>query len=161
MTKKADRIGGRRSAGLILSILPLAVLAVGPLSAAGIAPYAVSGHAVTAPLDGKTGDAARGREIVLDRQTGNCLICHAVPSEPKELFQGNIGPSFAGVGSRLTAAQIRLRVIDQRRLNPASVMPPFYRVDGLNRVAARYAGKPALDAQQIEDIVAYLATLKE
>lgn len=161
MTARAGSSVGWRSAGVILSILPFAMFAAGPVHAAGIAPYTVTSDAVAASLDGKIGDAARGRAIVLDRQTGNCLICHTVPNEPKELFQGTIGPSLAGVGSRLTAGQIRLRVIDQRRLNPASVMPPFYRVDGLNRVAARYAGKPALDAQQIEDIVAYLDTLKE
>jgi len=149
--------------GLTGAIL-LAVASAGfsaPACANGVVPFAVTGDAVTAALDGKAGEAARGRAIVLDRQVGNCLICHAVPNEPQELFQGDIGPALAGIGSRLSAAQIRLRVIDQRRLNPQSVMPPFYRVDGLNRVAARYAGKPVLDAQQIEDIVAYLAGLKE
>lgn len=156
----AGRIGKRRSA--VSSLLAVALAGFcGPAFSDGVAPFAVAGDAIIAPLDGKTGDATRGRSVVLDRQVGNCLICHAVPNEPRELFQGDIGPSFAGIGSRLSAAQIRLRVVDQRQLNPRSVMPPFYRIDGLNRVAARYAGKPALDAQQIEDIVAYLAQLKE
>lgn len=142
-------------------MLPLAFLDRGPAFGAGIAAYSIAGDAVTAPLDGKVGDSARGRSIVLDRQVGNCLICHAVPNEPKELFQGNIGPSLSGIGTRLTPGQIRLRIIDQRRVNPVSVMPSFYRADGLNRVAARYEGKPVLDAQEIEDIVAYLSGLKE
>lgn len=160
MTRPAGRLGQRRSAGVFLTIFLVVIPDGTEALGAGIASYVVSNDAVAAPLDSKVGDATRGRAVVLDRQVGNCLICHAVPNEPKELFQGNIGPSFAGIGSRLSPAQIRLRVIDQRRLNPASVMPSFYRVDGLNRVAARYAGAPALDAQQIEDIVAYLATLR-
>lgn len=160
MNRPDGDIGKRRLAGAILPAVIFAGLSA-PVAANGVVPFAATGDAVTAALDGKTGDAARGRSIVLDRQVGNCLICHAVPNEPKELFQGDIGPSLAGIGSRLSAGQIRLRVIDQRRLNPRSVMPSFYRVDGLNRVAARYAGKPVLEAQQIEDIVAYLAGLKE
>lgn len=161
MTAKNGNVGKRRLAGIRWPVLQLAAFAGGPAVAAGIAAYAVEGDAIMMPLEGRTGDAARGREIVLDRQVGNCLICHAVPNEPKELFQGDIAPSLAGVGSRLAAGQIRLRIVDQRRVNPASVMPPFHRVDGLNRVAMRYIGKPALDAQQIEDIVAYLAGLRE
>lgn len=95
---------------------------------------------------------------MLDRETGNCLICHRVP-EPGEAFQGEIGPDLRGVGSRLDAGQIRLRVIDMSRLNPSTVMPPYYRTEGLTRVMAKYRGKPVLDAQEVEDVVAYLASL--
>ena len=157
MTHVSGRIGARRLAGSLL----LAFVAAHPAVADSIASYVVTGDAVAQPLDGKIGDAARGRALVLDRQVGNCLICHAVPNEPRELFQGDVGPSLAGIGARLSAAQIRLRVIDQRRVISASVMPSFYRIDGLNRVAARYAGNPVLNAQQIEDIVVYLSGLKE
>lgn len=154
--------GHPRIRTLLLSVLLVPSLAAaGPATAAGIVSFVVSGDAVGQPLDGKIGDAARGRAIVLDRQNGNCLICHAVPNEPGEMFQGDVGPSLAGIGTRLSPAQIRLRVIDQRRVNAASVMPSFYRLDWLNRVAARYAGKPVLDAQQIEDVVAYLSGFKE
>ena len=127
---------------------------------AAILRYEVRGDAVPAPLGGLRGDAARGKAIVLDRRRGNCLICHAFPiaGEP---FPGEIGPSLAGIGSRLTAGQIRLRLIDQSRLDPDTIMPPYYRVKGLTNVAPEYAGRPALSAQEIEDVVSYLESLKE
>ncbi len=125
-----------------------------------LAPFEIVGDAIPLALDGLPGDAERGRVIVLDRTGGNCLICHKVPvaSEP---FQGELGPDLAGVGGRLTAAQIRQRLVDQSRLDRATLMPPYYRVDNLTRVAAPFQGKPVLNAQQIEDVVAWLATLKD
>ena len=125
----------------------------------GLVPYRVAGDAIPEPLGGLQGDAARGRALVLDRTMGNCLICHHAP-EPAERFMGEIGPDLAGLGSRLTPAQIRLRVVDQSLINARTVMPPYYRVDRLARVAERYRGKPVLDAQQVEDVVAYLASLR-
>lgn len=115
--------------------------------------------AMDTPLTTQPGDPARGRRIVEDRQLGDCLLCHAGPF-PAPHLQGNLGPSLAGVGSRLTPGQIRLRLIDARKLNPETVMPPYYVADGLNRVAYQWQGKPALTAQQIEDVVAFLATLR-
>lgn len=97
---------------------------------------------------------------MVDRRTGNCLICHEAPGVD-EPFQGEIGPPLAGVGARLTPGQIRLRLIDQSRINPETIMPPYYRTDGLANVDPAYAGRPALDAQQIEDVVAWLAGLTE
>ena len=129
-------------------------------AAADMVVFAVSGDAVPAALGGLDGDADRGRAVVLDRRRGNCLICHAFPVEG-ERFQGEIGPPMAGVGTRLDRGQIRLRLIDQSRLNPQTIMPPYYRVDGLRDVAPEYRGRPALTAQEIEDVVAYLATLRE
>ena len=123
--------------------------------------YAIVGDTVPTALEGKVGDADRGRRLVLDRAIGNCLICHALAREPNERFQGNIGPDLDGVAARQSAGQIRLRLIDQSRLNPNTVMPPYYRIDGLTRVAARFAGQPALEPQQIEDIVSFLTTLKD
>jgi sulfur-oxidizing protein SoxX len=96
--------------------------------------------------------------VVVDRRSGNCLICHRFPI-PDQPFQGEIGPPMAGVGDRLSAGQIRLRLIDQSRLNPSTLMPPYYRVEGLTNVAPEYRGRPALDAQALEDVVAYLTTL--
>lgn len=125
-----------------------------------LAAFEVVGDAIARPLAPGTGDVSRGRRIVIDREVGNCLICHHVP-EQSERFQGDLGPDLAGVGNRLSAAQLRLRVVDQTRLNPASIMPAYYRIDGLARVAERYAGKPVLTAEQVEDVVAYLASLKE
>ena len=120
--------------------------------------YHVDGDAIAAPLSAQPGDALRGRDIMAGRDA-NCLLCHAVP-ETGVRFMGNIAPPLSGVGGRLTAAQLRLRIVDQSRLNPETVMPSYYRVDGLTRVAAAYRGKPVLNAEQIEDVVAYLQTLK-
>ena len=96
---------------------------------------------------------------MLDRRVGNCLICHRVPV-PQEPFQGEIGPDLGGIGSRLSTGQIRLRVVDPQRLNPATLMPPYHRIEGLRRVAPAFIGKPALTAQDVEDVVAWLASLK-
>ncbi len=126
---------------------------------APLAAYAVAGDAVEAPLAGHTGDAARGRAIVLDRAGGNCLICHRAPVDG-EPFQGELGPDLAGVGTRLGAGQIRLRMIDQSLIHPQTLMPPYYRLDGLQRVAPRFAGRTVLSAQEIEDVVAWLGGLK-
>jgi L-cysteine S-thiosulfotransferase len=123
-------------------------------------PLRIVGDAVPEPLGGQRGDATRGEQIVLDRETGNCLICHAVP-DPKQPFQGDIGPPLAGVGARLSEGQIRLRLVDQSLVNEDTVMPPYYRIAGLTNVAPAYQGKPALTAQQIEDVVAYLASLRD
>jgi sulfur-oxidizing protein SoxX len=111
-------------------------------------------------LTDQPGDAARGRAIVANRTVGLCLLCHSGPI-PEERFQGNLAPSLVGAGSRSTSGQLRLRLVDAARLNPDTIMPPYYRVDGLVRVARSFQGKTILTAQQIEDVVAYLATLKE
>lgn len=118
------------------------------------------GDTIPEPLTDTPGDPERGRQIVLDREVGNCLICHRVP-EPAERFQGELGPDLSDVGSRLTAGQLRLRIVDQGRLNPRTLMPPYYRMDGLTLVAEQYRGKPVLTAQQVEDVIAYLQTLRE
>jgi L-cysteine S-thiosulfotransferase len=103
------------------------------------------------------GDAARGREVFVSREGAHCVLCHAVPDAP---VAGNVGPSLAGVGSRLTASQIRLRIADITRVNPDAAMPTFHRTEGLTRVAPQYSGKPALTGQRVEDLVAYLGTLR-
>lgn len=123
-------------------------------------PPAPDADGIDLPLDGAVGDAARGRAIVADRQLGLCLLCHAAPI-PEQRFQGNLGPSLAGSGARRSAAQLRLRLVDSGRLNPASIMPAYYRTDGLARVPAPLRGKPIFTAQQLEDVLAYLLTLKE
>ncbi|MEX2481683.1 MAG: sulfur oxidation c-type cytochrome SoxX [Gammaproteobacteria bacterium] len=119
--------------------------------------YVVDNYAIEAPLTATPGDVARGRAIALDRASGNCLSCHALPEEAE--FFGTTGPSLVGVARRLSPAQLRLRLVDSKVLNPNSMMPSYYKTRGLNRVAPAYAGRPILDAQQIEDVVAYLATL--
>lgn len=112
------------------------------------------------PLTGAPGDAARGRAIVVNRSVGLCLLCHSGPI-PEERFQGNLAPSLAGAGSRWSEGQLRLRIVDAARLNPDTIMPPYYRVDHLQRVARLFSEKTILTAAQVEDVVAYLATLKE
>ena len=122
--------------------------------------YVVADDAIPDPLAEAAGDPARGRAIVADRRLGLCLLCHSGPF-PEERFQGNLAPSLAGAGSRLSAGQLRLRLVDGRRLNPDSIMPSFYRTDGLTRVARASEGRPLLAAGQIEDVVAFLATLRD
>jgi L-cysteine S-thiosulfotransferase len=120
----------------------------------------VSASALPEPLQGLQGDAQRGRAIVASRQTGLCLLCHSAPI-PEERFQGDLAPSLAGAGSRWSAGQLRLRIVDSQRLNPGSIMPAYHRVEGLNQVGRDWRGKPVLDAQQVEDVVAYLQTLRD
>jgi len=105
------------------------------------------------------GDAARGRSLLVARESANCVLCHAVPDSAIR-FAGNVGPSLAGVATRLSTPQLRLRVVDIRRLNPATIMPSYFNLEGLDRGAAAYRGKPILSAPEIEDVVAYLGTLK-
>lgn len=121
--------------------------------------FVVVGDAIPAPLDAAKGDAARGHALIVARDAANCVLCHAI-TDPAVRYSGNVGPSLDGVGRRLTIGQLRLRVVDNRRVNPDSVMPGYYRTENLDRVASVYLGKPILDAGQVEDIVAYLATLK-
>lgn len=128
-------------------------------AAAQTVPFVVQGDAIEAPLAGLVGDAARGGMVVRNRETANCLICHAIP-DARERFMGDVGPSLEGVGSRLSQGQIRLRVVDPTLLNEASVMPAYHRVEGFTRVDPRFRGRPVLTAQEVEDVVAYLATLR-
>jgi sulfur-oxidizing protein SoxX len=122
--------------------------------------YTVVGDAIPESLTGTPGDPAKGRAIVASRQVGLCLLCHTGPF-PEERFQGTLAPDLGGAGNRWSPAQLRLRIADSTRINPLSIMPPYYRTDGLARVAPAFAGKPVLNAEQIEDVVAYLSTLKD
>ena len=125
-----------------------------------LAPYTVIGDTIPASLTGNRADPHRGRAIVLDRRLGACLLCHTGPF-PQDKFQGTLAPDLSGAGSRWSAGQLRLRLVDATRLNPDTIMPPYYRTTGLQRVAKPFEGKIILTAEQIEDVVAYLATLKE
>ena len=111
-------------------------------------------------LTGAKGDPERGRAIVTNRQVGLCLLCHSGPF-PEEKFQGNMAPDLAGAGARWSAGELRLRLVDARKINPATIMPPYYVVDGMNRVVPSLRGKPILSAEQIEDVVAFLTTLRD
>jgi sulfur-oxidizing protein SoxX len=127
---------------------------------AALRPYAIVGDAIPASLTGVPGDPVRGKAIVASRQTGLCLLCHSAPL-PEEKFQGTIGPDLTGAGSRNTEGQLRLRIVDPRIFNPDTIMPAYYRQDGLTRVAPAFRGKTVLTAEQIEDVVAFLVTLRD
>jgi sulfur-oxidizing protein SoxX len=139
----------------LISVLALPCMA----SAEALAPYRIVGNGIPDSLTGVPGDATRGRALVLDRSS-TCILCHSGPF-PETRFQGDLAPDLSGSGNRWSASQLRLRLVDASRLNPETIMPSYYRVDGFDRVGRNFAGKPILSAAQIEDIVAYLATLRE
>lgn len=144
--------------------LHIALLAAAALTASAPAeaqpptPYTIVGDGIPDPLTGKPGDTERGRALLLDR-TSTCILCHSGPFPTR--FQGDLAPNLTGAGSRWTISQLRLRLVDASRLNPATIMPSYYRVDGLVRVGRNWRDKPILSAEQIEDIVAYLARLHD
>ena len=152
----------RRRPGLAAVVLGCALVGydVGPAPAdEALRPYAIVGDAIPASLTGATGNPERGRAIVANRQVGLCLLFHSGPF-PDEKFQGTLAPDLTGAGSRATEGQLRLRIVDASRLNPQTIMPPFYRTDRLTRVPEAFRGKPVLTAVEVEDVVAYLMTLK-
>ena len=124
-----------------------------------IAEVVAVGDAIAKPLTATPGDPVRGRTIVADRHVGLCLLCHTGPI-PDEHDQGTLAPDLSGAGSRWSVGQLRLRVADARRLNPETLMPSYYRIADGVRVGHAWQDRPVLDAQQIEDVVAYLATLR-
>ena len=152
LAKRAHRISGPILAGALLA-LP------GLVAAAELRRYAVVGDAIPEPLTSARGDATRGRALVVDR-TSTCILCHNGPF-PELKFQGDLAPNLAGTGSRWSEGQLRLRLVDGSSFNAATIMPSYYRVDGLTRVSPTWHGKPILSAEQIEDIVAYLVTLRD
>ncbi len=141
-------------------ILAGALLALPGFAAAQeLRSYAVVGDAIPQSLTKARGDAARGRALVVERSS-TCILCHSGPF-PEQKFQGDLAPDLSGSGSRASEGQLRLRLVDASRLNAATIMPSYYRVDGLDRVGTLWRGKPILSAEQIEDIVAYLVSLRE
>jgi sulfur-oxidizing protein SoxX len=148
-----------RSQKFIFAALLLGSLCGAPSLAQETRPEIV-GDAIPQPLSGARGDAVRGRAIVVDRQVGLCLLCHSGPF-PEQRLQGTLAPELAGAGKRWSEGQLRLRIVDAAKANPATIMPPYYRTDELVRVAGAYRGKTLLTAQQIEDVVAFLMTLRD
>jgi sulfur-oxidizing protein SoxX len=124
-----------------------------------LVPYEVVDDAIPQPLTPRPGDPVNGRALVVKRES-TCLLCHSGPF-PDQRFQGNLSPPLTGTGSRWTAGELRLRMVDATRLNEATIMPSFYRIDGLNRVAKNLRGKPILSAEEVEDVVSFLMTLKD
>jgi sulfur-oxidizing protein SoxX len=145
---------GLRTAALAATLAILASNARAELVA-----YKIAGDAIPASLTGGQGDAARGRTIVANHNTGLCLLCHSGPF-PDDKFQGTMAPDLSGAGARWSEGQLRLRIVNASKFNPQTIMPPFYRVDHLTRVAPAFRDKSVLTAVEVEDVVAYLMTLK-
>ena len=145
-----------RVARYLASLLLAMAVPATALAQAGV----VTGDAVSQSLTGSAGDAARGRAIIIDRQKGFCLLCHSGPFS-EEPLQGNLAPSLAGAGSRWNEGQLRLRLMDNKRVNPDSIMPAYHRIEGLQRVGAAWRDRPILNAQEIEDVVAFLIGLNQ
>ncbi len=152
VTAMATRLSGQ--------VVALILLASGTVGAETVDLPAAQGDRIQQALTLQLGDAQRGRALVANRQISMCLLCHPAPI-PDERFQGNLAPDLAGSGTRWTPGQLRLRLVDARKLNPESIMPPYFDTTGLTRVASAWQGKPILTAQQLEDVVAYLHTLRD
>ncbi|QQS15132.1 MAG: sulfur oxidation c-type cytochrome SoxX [Rhodospirillales bacterium] len=155
-----SRSDGKARSFVAAFALSLVASAAPAVAQDGLRPYVVVDDAIPVSLTGVAGDPARGRAIVANRQIGLCLLCHSGPIA-EERFQGTVSPTLAGAGSRWSEGQLRLRIVDPRRFNPATIMPSYYRTADLTRVARAFAGKPILTAEQVEDVVAYLVTLKD
>lgn len=137
----------------------LVLAACSSVATAQTVPHTITNDGIITPLTAQAGDVNRGREIASSRQIGMCILCHQIPNSPDK-FQGDIATQLAGAGARWSVPQLRLRIVDSRRMNAESVMPAYHKVAGLSRVGAAWRDKPILDAQQVEDVVAWLATLK-
>ena len=148
-----------RRTRIVASVLAAAAAVILTPVRAELVHYQIVGDAIPQSLTGTKGDPDRGRAIVANHNTGLCLLCHSGPF-PEDKFQGNLAPDLAGAGTRSSEGQLRLRIVDAGKLNPDSIMPPFYRVDHLIRVPEAYRDKPVLTAMEVEDVVAYLMTLK-
>ena len=149
---------------MLHALLSAISLLLAPVISAQDAPaYLIEGDAIAEPLAAGAGDAGRGRQLVAARDPANCILCHGAPAGLREAgvrFSGDLAPSLDGAGARWTPAQLRLRLVDSARLNPQTIMPAYFRTEGLTEVAAAYRGKPILSAREIEDLIAYLSTLK-
>ena len=143
-------------------ILAILTLTATPAAFAqdSLRPFVVQGDAIDLPLTNRPGNPLQGEALVADHRHSLCLLCHTGPF-PEPHAQGTLAPDLRGTGSRLSEGQLRLRVVDMKRLDPATIMPSYYRIDGLSRVAATWRGRPVLTAEEIEDVVAFLVTLKD
>jgi sulfur-oxidizing protein SoxA len=140
----------------------IASCAIASIKAEELVPYdVVDGVGIPQSLTGGPGNSERGRAVVIHPQQGNCLACHEIPALADEPFHGDVGPSLAGVADRLDEGELRLRVVEPKVVNPDTIMPAFYKTEGLYRVMPKFEGKPILSAEQVEDVVAFLFTLED
>ena len=144
-----------------LTLIALIALMVGSVNASPLVPYQiVDGNRIPKSLTGKPGNAEKGLAVAINRKQGNCLACHILP-EIKQPFMGKIGPNLTGVANRYRESELRLQIVNNKLINPESLMPAFYRVAGLHMVHKDFVGIPILSAEQVEDVVSYLVTLTE
>ena len=123
--------------------------------------------AIETPLTSAEPDVENGK-VLMNKGAGNCIACHAVTELSHLQWHGEIGPILDGVADRYTEAELRGMLVDSKRWFPGTMMPAFYRTEGFIRIGDAYTGKalegevsPLLTAQQIEDVIAYLLTLRE
>lgn len=151
-------------AGKVIAVAAMIAVSAGVAYAEDVAPNNVkfADNSVAESLTGKPGDAAAGAKVLVDRKLGNCLACHQVSAQSKELFHGDVGPSLDGAGSRWKPEELRAIVTDSKQVfGPETVMPGFYSLNVGVNVRKDLVGKTILTAEQVEDVVAYLETLKE
>ncbi|MDV7340903.1 sulfur oxidation c-type cytochrome SoxX [Terasakiella sp. A23] len=130
------------------------------VSEPNLKPYTiVDGTSIPKSFTGKPGNAANGKKLFVHRKKGNCLTCHTAPI-PEEEFHGKVAPDLDGVGDRMTEGEIRLRIVNPKLSNPDTPMMAYYKTHGLNQVNKKFVGKPMLNEQELEDVVAYLVSLK-
>lgn len=151
---------GAKTKAIMAAGFALTVAIATNATAAEMAMYkVVKGESIPKSLTGKAGDPANGRKLAIDRKKGNCLACHVMPI-PEQSFHGLVGPELKGVAGRLSEGEIRLRIVNSKIVNPDTIMPAFYKKDGLTRVLKKFKGKTMLSAAEVEDVVAYVKTLK-
>jgi len=126
----------------------------------GLKPYVIVDEiSIPKSLTGKAGDPKKGRALAINRKKGNCLACHSMPI-PEQQFHGETGPSLYGVGNRLAEGELRMQLVNSKVTNPDTMMPAYYRTFGFATPLKKFVGKTVLSAQEVEDIVSYLKTLK-
>ncbi len=163
MTRKASmRMTTLLAGGAALALMAQGAAAeVTKVHEKGLKPYEiVDGVSIPKPLTDKSGDPKRGAKLMVARKKGNCLACHKVVQLNDYPFHGNVGPELSDVASNMQEGEMRLRLVNPKVLNPDTIMPAFYHTEGLHRVKKKFKGKPVLTEQEIEDIIAFLKTLK-
>ena len=152
---------------IFYSILALATLGITAANSAsmivrdpGLVAYEiVDGSSIPKSLTGVAGDPANGKKVAVGRKAGNCLACHAMQIS-EQPFHGETAPSLYGVGNRLSAGELRMQLVNSKVTNEDTMMPSYYRPFGFERPLKKFVGKTILSAQDVEDVVAYLQTLK-
>tara|TARA_R110000803_G_scaffold114037_2_gene182471 strand:+ start:3346 stop:3807 length:462 start_codon:yes stop_codon:yes gene_type:complete len=146
--------------GTLAVLACLLTVACTPDSPHLVSPTQIDGDSIPLPLTDAITDAAHGEALFVSRDGGHCVLCHQVAGLDAE-FQGDVGPALTGIGSRLSPGQLRLRVVDYEQVQPGVLMPSYYRTHALYQVSNAHEGQPILSPADVEDLVAYLSSLKE